>query len=59
MDFLGPYGWLFAVLGGAIILGLAIAWGMKRTGDRTAREVQVNEAGAREEYAREDAERPD
>ncbi|MGV3650010.1 MAG: hypothetical protein ACO1OK_01175 [Devosia sp.] len=59
MEFIGPYFWLFAVLGGALILGLAIAFGMKRSAHATPREKAVTEAATRADYAEEDAERPD
>ncbi|GHA31615.1 hypothetical protein GCM10007989_29600 [Devosia pacifica] len=57
MEFLGPYGWLIATLGGAIILGLAIAWGMRRSSQRTPQEKARTEAGVHEEYRKEDQER--
>ncbi len=58
MEVLGPYWWLFATLGGAILLGLALAFGMKRNSERTSAEKARTEAATRREYAEEDAERP-
>jgi hypothetical protein len=59
MEILGPYLWLFAVLGGAVLLGAAIAYGMRRTARRSAAEQARTEAATRRDYAEEDAERPD
>ena len=48
--------WLLAVAGGALILGLAIAFGLKRAGSRTRAEKAVSDAGARRVYREADRE---
>jgi hypothetical protein len=45
---------LWVWVGGAIVLGLAIAFGIIRTGQRTAREKAVTESATRDLYRRED-----
>jgi hypothetical protein len=57
MEFFGPYGWLFATLGGAILLGIAIAYGMVHARRRNIRDRAVADAATREEYAEEERER--
>ncbi|WP_158626049.1 hypothetical protein [Arsenicitalea aurantiaca] len=49
--------WLFAVLGGAVILGLVIAFAMARNAKRTPRERALNEQGAREQYHKADSDK--
>jgi hypothetical protein len=48
--------WLLAVAGGALILGIAIAIGLKRAGSRTRAEKAVSDAGARKVYREADRE---
>lgn len=55
MEFFGPYGWLFAVLGGAVLLGLGMAIGMYRSSRLTRGEAMRGEAATHATY--EDAER--
>lgn len=57
MEFLGPYGWLFATLGGAILLGIVIAYGMVHARRRSIRDRSVADTATREEYAEEERER--
>lgn len=57
MEFFGPYGWLFATLGGAILLGIAIAYGMVHARRRSARDRAIADAATHEEYAEEEEER--
>ncbi|HWJ86485.1 MAG TPA: hypothetical protein VNS12_00245 [Pelagibacterium sp.] len=47
------YLWLFAVLGGAIILGIALAVGANRSSHATRRQQDAGERGARELYHKE------
>lgn len=47
------YFWLFAVLGGAIILGIALAVGAYRSSRATRRQQDAGEKGAREMYHKE------
>ena len=42
--------WLLAIAGGALILGIAIAIGLKRAGNRSRTEKAVSDAGARQVY---------
>ena len=58
MEQSGSYLWLIVVLGGAILLGAAIAYGMYRSRRRSLAEQIHTEAATRDEYAKEDAERP-
>lgn len=44
--------WLFAVAGGAVLLGLGIAWGVMRSRRETPREIAQHEEGAREIYGK-------
>jgi hypothetical protein len=46
--------YFFAVVGGALILGLAIAYGFMRSKQRTQREKLAAERGAHEVYEKED-----
>jgi pantothenate kinase type III len=46
--------WFFAVAGGALILGIAIAYGFIRSRQRTSREKFRAEQGAREIYEKEE-----
>lgn len=57
MGFMGPEAWLFAILGGAILLGIAIAYGMKRSSKLTRGEVAQQEAATKREYQVEEADR--
>lgn len=45
-----PYPWLFAVLGGVIILGIAIAYGAYKSSKATPRQKDAAERGAHELY---------
>lgn len=42
--------WLFAVAGGAILLGLGIAWGVMRSRQETRSEIERGEEATREIY---------
>jgi hypothetical protein len=53
MPDLPTIGWLFAVAGGALILGLAIAYGIMRGRKVTPREHASAERGARDIYKHE------
>lgn len=44
--------WLFVVVGGAVLLGLAIAWGIFRSRQETRTEVERAEEGTREIYGK-------
>ncbi len=55
MTELGFYPWLFVVLGGAIILGIAIAYGVMHNRRRSISEIAASERGAQRVY--EDANR--
>lgn len=46
--------YFFAVVGGALILGLAIAYAFMRNKQRTLREKLASEHGAHEIYEKED-----
>jgi hypothetical protein len=46
--------YFFAVVGGAAILGAAIAYGIMRSKQRTQREKLATERGAHELYEKED-----
>lgn len=48
----GP--WLFAVLGGAVILGLLLVYGIVRGGRATRREQDEGERKTRDLYHKED-----
>jgi hypothetical protein len=48
------YQWLVVLVGGIIILGLVIAYAMKRSARTTPREELRGEAGARTIYRAED-----
>ena len=48
--------WFFAVVGGAVILGIALAYGMIHNRKRTAREKIAAERGAHEIYEKEERE---
>lgn len=52
-----PYPWLFAVLGGAIILGLVIAYGAIKSSQATRRQKEAAERGAHDLYESEDPDR--
>lgn len=54
MPDLPTIGWLFAIAGGAAILGVAIAYGLMRNRERTTHEKLQSEAGARRIYEEED-----
>lgn len=45
-----PYPWLFAVLGGAVILGVVIAYGAFKSSKATPRQKDAAEHGARDIY---------
>lgn len=47
--------WLFAVLGGAIVLGLAIAYGMMKSSQASRRQREAAERGARELYHKDES----
>lgn len=51
-----PYPWLFAVLGGAIILGLFLAYGAYKSSTATRRQKQAAERGAQRIYEEEKSE---
>jgi hypothetical protein len=57
MEFLGPYGWLFAIAGGVVLLGLFLAFGMRRTAQLTPREAAARDAATHKAYAEAEAER--
>lgn len=42
--------WLLMTAGGALVLGLAIAWGVSRTRRRSRGEAAITEAGSRRIY---------
>ncbi len=48
--------WLFLVVGGFIILGALIAYGVSRNKSRSTAEVARSELGTREVYGKEGAE---
>jgi pantothenate kinase type III len=48
--------WFFAVVGGAAILGIALAYGIIHNRKRTAREKAATERGAEEIYEKEERE---
>lgn len=50
MGDLPTFSWLFAVAGGFIILGIAIAYGLMQNRRRTLTERRVAEDGAHEIY---------
>lgn len=50
----GTLVYLFAVTGGALILGLAIAYGVMRNWQRAQREKLASERGAHDIYQKED-----
>ncbi len=54
MDF-SSSAWLFAVLGGAILLGLAIAYGVFKSAKTSPREEQVGEQATRDLYHKDQA----
>lgn len=45
-----PYPWLFAVLGGAVILGIVLAYGAWKSSQATKRQKAAAERGAHEMY---------
>lgn len=47
--------WLFAVLGGAVILGLVIAYGAFRSSKATPRQEQAAERGAHDLYHKDES----
>lgn len=47
--------WLFAIVGGAIILGLAIAYGLIKSSQATRRQRAAGEQGARELYHKDES----
>ncbi|WP_417580219.1 hypothetical protein [Pelagibacterium sp.] len=47
--------WLFAVLGGAVILGLVIAYGAFRSTKATPRQKDAAERGAHEIYHKDES----
>ncbi|WP_375450100.1 hypothetical protein [uncultured Devosia sp.] len=50
----GPFLWLIALVGGLIVLGLAMAYGMSRNSTRTPGEKQVTEDATRARYDADD-----
>jgi hypothetical protein len=46
--------WFFAIVGGTIILGIAVAYGVLRNKKRTIAEKRASERGAHEIYEKED-----
>jgi hypothetical protein len=54
MDILGQSTWLSVLVGGTIILALAIVYAMVRNRRRTLGERVATEAATREEYKAED-----
>ena len=52
MGDLPTFSWLFAVAGGFIILGIAIAYGLLHNRRRTREERRMAEEGAHEIYKR-------
>lgn len=50
----GSWLWLFVVFGGAVVLGLAIAWGMARSGRLTAQQKMAREEGTQRVYDEEE-----
>lgn len=46
--------WFFAVLGGAVILGIVIAYGAFKSSRATPRQKEAGERGAREIYHKDD-----
>lgn len=53
MNDLLAFPWLVALVGGLVVLGLVIAYGMMRTNKSTARERALRDAGTREVYKEE------
>lgn len=52
---LSSFPWLFAILGGAVILGIAIAYGMYKSGQASRRQINTAERGARELYHKDES----
>ena len=52
MGALPTFNWLFAVAGGALILGLAIAYGLMQSRRRSRRDDQVAEQATHDIYKR-------
>lgn len=49
-----PYPWLFAVLGGVVILGIFLAYGAWKSSRATRRQKAAAERGAHEMYHEEE-----
>lgn len=47
--------WLFAILGGAVLLGLAIAYGMMKSSHASRRQRDAAERGARDLYHKDES----
>jgi hypothetical protein len=47
--------WLFDVAGGAVILGLALAYGMAKSRSASRRQENAGERGARELYHKDES----
>jgi hypothetical protein len=56
MPDLPTFMYFLAVIGGAIILGIAIAYGLTRNKERTAAQKRATEAGAHQIYEKEERE---
>lgn len=54
MDIVGTSPWVYVVIVGIAVLGIAIAYGMMRNKNRTAAERAASEAGTHAVYERED-----
>lgn len=57
MDMFSASPWLFAVVGGTIILGIFIAYGMIKSSHASRRQVDTAERGARELYHKDEGKR--
>ena len=55
IDMFSASPWLFAVFGGAILLGIFIAYGMFKSGKASRRQVNTAERGARELYHKDES----
>lgn len=49
--------WLFAIVGGAVLLGIAIAYGAVKSSHASRRQRDAAEEGARKMYHKDDADR--
>lgn len=49
-----PYPWLFAVVGGALILGIVLAYGAWKSSNATRRQKAAAERGAHDLYQEDD-----